>query len=266
MSGGLAISLSQDSVEILVWTIAKELEAEVRDKDPFTKLLDSIESAKKNTARSPLPLKAKILELNSARVNFKHYGNLPAPGEVEKFVGYAEESLREAMRQFFNVDFDSLSLADLVTDDLVRNKLKLAEQLLAEGSFKESVQASSEAEAFISLQLKRILPEVDWNLKNYARLFQREMRTAAEDLIRYLSDYMNQLRMLGIAGLLNLKPAEYIAFKRIAPHTILMGDLTPRTHFRKTEYSQGEACFCLKYTTNFALTVQHRLGGGSMPI
>lgn len=82
MSGGLAISLSQDSVEILVWTIAKELEAEVRDKDPFTKLLDSIESAKKNTARPPLPLKAKLLELNSARVNFKHYGNLPAPGST----------------------------------------------------------------------------------------------------------------------------------------------------------------------------------------
>ena len=35
-SSGLAVSVAQDAIEIFAWTIAKEYEVSVNDKEPFT--------------------------------------------------------------------------------------------------------------------------------------------------------------------------------------------------------------------------------------
>jgi len=127
ISSGLAISLFQDSVEILIWTIAKEFEASVNDNEPFFRLWDSIKSAKKNLNQTELPLKAKMIEMNKARVNFKHYGNLPDPSEALKFLAYTEEFLRTSMELFFNTKFGDVSFADLINNVQVKDKIKKAE-------------------------------------------------------------------------------------------------------------------------------------------
>ena len=71
LSAGLAISLFQDSVEQLTWCIVKNLDLDVKDSEGFVSLLSKIE---KKSGES-IPQKAKVLELNKARVGFKHYGN-----------------------------------------------------------------------------------------------------------------------------------------------------------------------------------------------
>ncbi len=73
VSNGIAISLFQDSVEICVWAIIKDKNIQVKDGAPFTGYIEAIQKA-----GLILPQVAKINELNKARVNFKHYGNLPA--------------------------------------------------------------------------------------------------------------------------------------------------------------------------------------------
>ncbi len=146
MSYGLAISLAQDAVEILAWTVVKEKNISVKEKEPFPGLMEKIENA---TAQK-FPFEAKVLELNAMRVKFKHFGNLPIAEDAAKLLTYAEESLREGTKLFFSVDFDSISFADLITNSSVRDRLKDAERYLSEGKFTECVNKCGEADLLIS--------------------------------------------------------------------------------------------------------------------
>ena len=106
ISCGFAISLFQDSVEMLVWTLIKERSIAVKEGASFTSHLEVIQKAGIPISNIP-----KILELNKARVGFKHYGNLPAPDEAIKFQAYVEDFLRASFTDHFGENFDDLSLA-----------------------------------------------------------------------------------------------------------------------------------------------------------
>jgi hypothetical protein len=258
-SCGLALSLLQDSAEIIIWTIAKEREATVTDNEPFSKLWDSIKSAKKNLDQVELPLKAKMIEMNKARVNFKHYGILPDPSEAVKFLGYMEEFLRASMELFFDIKFDDVSLADLINNLHIKEKIKKAEQYLTEGNTLESVKECAEVENLISEPLYNIFPQVDRNLSRASLLFDREKATEARNVFQYISEYLNALRTLGIASMLNITLPDYLRFRVIIPNVSKTQSGSYRTVYKRTEYSREEADFCLKYVINYALAVQDKL-------
>ena len=93
----------------------------------FTTLLDKVEKSSEGT----LPHKAKMIELNKARVGFKHYGNLPASSEAEKFRSYTYDFLVVASQRYLEVDFEKVSLSSLISDPKVRNHIEAAEKDLA---------------------------------------------------------------------------------------------------------------------------------------
>ncbi len=171
MACGLAISLFQDSVELLCWTIAKEVDAPVKGKDSFEQIWDSVKSASKNKGAIELPLKAKMIEMNKARVLFKRYGNLPNPLDATKFMGFTEEFLQQAIEQFYNLQFDDISLADLVKNNSVRDKIKLAEKHFSDEKYSDCIRECAEAEYLISIDLHKILPKFDRNFEGIANLF-----------------------------------------------------------------------------------------------
>ena len=47
ISAGMAISLFQDSIEILCWSVLKDLDAPVKENTPFTSFFDLVEKAPK---------------------------------------------------------------------------------------------------------------------------------------------------------------------------------------------------------------------------
>lgn len=121
ISDGLAISLFQDAVEIYVWTLIKERDIDVGKNPEFTNNLGSIANAGMS-----VPLRAKILELNKARVNFKHYGNLPAHRDAEKFRSYAQDFLVQACLEHFGISFTEISSVDLISSSELREHFKAA--------------------------------------------------------------------------------------------------------------------------------------------
>ena len=124
LSAGLAISLFQDSVELLVWCIAKHHSVAVKDNDAFTSLLEKIE----RISPDGVPHKAKMLELNKARVGFKHYGNLPASSESTKFRSYTQDFLVISCQRFLGINFDEVSLSSLIQIQKVREHVQNAEK------------------------------------------------------------------------------------------------------------------------------------------
>lgn len=79
VAAGLAISMLQDAAEMMVWSVVKDKGLPVKDQSGFVANIEAI--AKAGHSLSFVP---ELHELNKARVGFKHYGNLPAAGEVNK--------------------------------------------------------------------------------------------------------------------------------------------------------------------------------------
>ncbi len=132
ISAGMAISLFQDSIEIFCWSLLKELDAKPKENSQFTSYFDLVEKAPKNVESKKLPFKAKIIELNKARVNFKHYGNLPDTSEAAKFQSYTEEFLRLSFTEFFDKDFDNISLSELIPFKDIREVVISSEKAFSE--------------------------------------------------------------------------------------------------------------------------------------
>lgn len=259
MACGLAISLFHDSVELLIWTVAKEVDANVNEKDAFIKIFEAIKEGKDNKEKKQLPLKAKLIELNKARINFKHYGNMPAPTEAIKFLGYTEEFLRETIRLFFNLDFDAISMVDLITNVEIRNRLKEAELLLVKGDLGKALCKCGEAEYFIGKIFKSLFPEVGRNIEDAAYLFEREKIHDTRALLRYIREYLNSLRSLCIINVLGIRLPDYIKYKNIAPN--VDASISGKFFFnmKPRKETKIEVDYCIKYVTKSALFVQDKL-------
>jgi hypothetical protein len=205
VSCGLAVSLFQDAVELYVWALVKEKGLQVSDASGFTQNLHAL----KSSGISILG-RAKILELNKARVNFKHYGILPAPEEASRFQGYADDFLRTGLKDHFDTDLDSLSLVSLVSFPDVREQLADAESKLAIGDNERATIALAEAKSLLFGRVERMIPRIrTYEFSQHDRALETLSDGGRFGAFRYIGESLTFLRDLVIVSLLQLPLGEY---------------------------------------------------------
>ena len=241
ISAGMAISLFQDSIEIFCWSVLKDLDAPVKENTPFTSFFDLVEKAPKNKEPKKLPFKAKMLELNKARVNFKHYGNLPDISEAKKFKGYTEEFLRVSFNDFFNSDFDSISLSQLIPFDDIRVFVESAEKALLVNNVKESVCELAKGKTQLFDKFARYLPAVDSNLRDADRILEKGTNLSGIRVFHYLSEYLNALRNINFVALCGVSIREYLLMERALPKAYQTMDKKWHYTFLSPEPSADDA-------------------------
>jgi hypothetical protein len=213
VSAGLSISLLQDAAELYVWTLIKERGISVKDGAGFVSHLEAVQKA-----GCAVPFSARLQELNRARVNFKHYGNLPAPAEARKHSGYVEDALREAMKEHFAVDFDELTLVDLVADPTTREHLRAAEAHIKANDSSSAAIELAKARYCAFGQLRQYMPSVDRNLRDADRLLQGVSGDHGIRVFSYLADYLDHLRESSLTAMLQLPPEDFALLQRGLPH------------------------------------------------
>jgi hypothetical protein len=218
VSSGIAISMFQDCVELLIWTLLKHLGLSVQDQSSFVKNLELLEKA-----NIDLPHKPRLLELNKARVGFKHYGNLPAAEEASKFQQYVGDFLRSLMSTHFGESYDNLSLTDLVSFDELREHLKSAERAVGSNDMDLAMREAGIAKALVFRQLERFVPAVSANLRNGDAIINNLPNARGVELFRYLTEYLERIRQAALAGLLRLRMEDY-SYIALLPSAIQFGD------------------------------------------
>jgi hypothetical protein len=93
--------------------------------------------------------KAGMDALNRARVEFKHHGTMPSRTDIETFRANALSFLNENTQLVFSIDFDTISLVEVIGYASCRATLKEASDFVAQGDFKQSLEKS--ALAFLKL-------------------------------------------------------------------------------------------------------------------
>ncbi|MBD2254453.1 hypothetical protein [Nostoc parmelioides] len=257
ISAGLAISLFQDSVESIIWLVTKELGIDVKENESFTSLLNKVHQELENKLSIKLPLQAKILELNKARVNFKHYGILPDISQANKFRGYAENYLITIVELYFKNNFDDISMSELIRSDEVRSLIKQAEKNLNIKDYNACVAEIARAKAILFYKIRFLIPEVDKNIVNVASFFDRQSSSHVRNVFQYMSDYMNRLREISIINLCGVSVKEYNHFIKVLPYAVVLGDGNFQiTHKFNNNFTEQDAKFLLKFIIDLALKIQ----------
>lgn len=213
MSCGLAISLFQDSVELYLWALIKEKNISVKENSGFTKYIDAIEEKQVS-----IPFRAKLLDLNKARVNFKHYGVLPATEEAIKYLTYTEDFLKDAMEAHFSINYETLSIVDLVIYDDVREELKVVERLKQESKLEDAASHLAIAKAMLLGRLDKLVPRASKNLASIDRVLNKSTGTTGINGFGYVSKYLDILRGLSIASMLQIPLEDYGFLESSLPH------------------------------------------------
>jgi hypothetical protein len=255
-SAGLAISLFQDAVELLLWTIAKEYpEVQVKEKDSFDQLWSTVSKIQKDGSVLGLAYSPRIIELNKARVNFKHYGNLPALSEAQKFRGYVDAFLTSASADYLGLDFKAISLVDIIRNVEMRDKIKSAEECESNEDYQGCIMNCAHAGYMVFNTFNKILPRV----KSLAEHVDRDAYHNVNNALNYVEEYLNALRDFSFISLLNINIVDYIRYRKISPrvHRTMNGIF--HTTWSPIKITPEDASFCIEFVTNCALAVEDKM-------
>jgi hypothetical protein len=256
---GLAVSLFQDAAESLLFYIALHL-GEFKKPYAFLDYWHAVKVAPKNKDKKDLPLRLQMEQLNRDRVDFKHYGNLPAAVTARDHALNTEEFLRKSMDIFLGVDFDILSKADLIVDSRAKELIKNAEKYYRESDYRECIAECAKADKVVTFSIH----EAFFKGRPAPQL---RLTTTGNKIIdknfHQLAQYFRQLNStdvtFAVVVALQIRMADYVRFYRIIPVVLgPAGDSVQISH-KRFKYSQEEADFCLKYVTDVALLTQNRI-------
>lgn len=128
-SAGFSILSFHDCVEMLLVLIARQEDIRSQKKS-FIEYWREIPN---------LPYMGEMDNLNNVRVGLKHHATFPNPDEIARCREDVKLFLTTCVDQYFKVDFDTLSLASLITYDEVKKMIEEAEQYIKDESVYEAL-------------------------------------------------------------------------------------------------------------------------------
>ena len=121
---GAGIILLQDSVELFLIAICEHVNVENRENLKFHEYFKEI---KKKVPGKIIPFKDDMLKLNKQRVSVKHYGIRPYIDDCKTFHKNVYLFFKETSKSHLKIDFDSISLVNLLSEKKLNTIMKQAE-------------------------------------------------------------------------------------------------------------------------------------------
>ncbi len=261
---GMAVSIAQDAVELFLRAVMKDRPVVGRKiPDDFVQCMDYIDSAASQDTNQHVPFRAKLIDLNKARVNFKHYGLIPNRTDARRLLGYVADFFEEASWQYFNIRFSDISASDLVMSNGVRERLKRAEQALRDEELEQCLGYSAEA---VDVATKELIQPL--NRRSHWAGMSFSMggtdllgRRFFDDLERYVYGVVSDSDRMALMLALSVNLNDLARFEKVAPFVtqMLAGNYTWQRMNDPTGLTASDAAFAVNFATKFALSAQGRL-------
>lgn len=141
IEGGLAVVAFDNSLEMMMYTCLEYSQSKVKERMDLEGLLDltskALTNLGKDACRTLRPV--EVRNLHKARNAVQHEGNMPSRGDVERFASTTVSVLRAVCSKVFAVDFDEVSLAQLIRDPGAKSEFLKADAAYSEGRYPDSL-------------------------------------------------------------------------------------------------------------------------------
>lgn len=251
---GVAVSLMQDAVELFLRVVIRQHDPTTEKNAKFDQLADAIDKAAKDD-QSKVPFRPRLEDLNKTRVNFKHMGTAPSAADAQRLVRYGIEFLEVAFPRLMKIDFESVSLSDMLRTEAVRNAMKSAERHLSVGTFDQAIKEAALAVALSERGLAGLIPEPDANLRNFASAVgDASVKRIVDQGTDYLVKYLSRMRTVMLATTLGFDPRELRMFRLLTPTILMSGSNSIQTvSDRLSAPTVEQATFCVDFARRFSL-------------
>lgn len=214
-----------------------------------------------------LTLKESMWNFNKRRVNLKHHGILPSKTDIEISRVNTTEFFKQNTEIIFGLDFDSISLIELVQFENVKEHLIESQIKLEKHDFVESVTAA--AIAFDELLINYEKNKGEWGQSPfdfssevsryhvYNSRINDETDRAIELLLDKVTHLGNSLKILS----LGIDFREYSKFEILTPSVQRTLDGTIFTNFGlhgsdKIQLNNDNCHFCIDFVISTSLKLQ----------
>ena len=212
-----------------------------------------------------IPNRENILRIHKIRNDAQHDARVPSESDQGECMAYCRDFLRNISRQVWGIEFDGISLADLIRNKAIRQHLVDAERLLKEEEFKASVEKSSAALersiGMVSESIVGTLPAFD-NQVVTSDVFGSEHKPNRE-----YSDAIERMRRTMSFLALNINYMEYLQFHKISGEPLWsLGSVDPvKFYGQKEDITAGDAEFALSFATDSILATEGFVGDLDSP-
>lgn len=265
ISGAVAILMFHDASEQFLMIIADKLGFKI----PFGYMGYWEEAKKKGKS---LPNKNDMSRLNKLRVNFKHYGIIPTFNDCRNAQHKLLDFFITVSNDILDVDFNKVSLAELIEYEDVKIYLKKAEKLIQEGKHEDSIVESAKAFGLFEKRTEgdvwhsHILKEKPFGDLGTFEIMKIENKkiskafSEAKNRLDSITKYVNVL-ILGIDSF------EYQKFRLLSP--VINITLGGKIYVHRTgdafknifNFNEENAQFCINFVIDSVMRFQERSFG-----
>ncbi|HEY8878643.1 MAG TPA: hypothetical protein VIN03_13835 [Roseateles sp.] len=246
---GLAVSLMQDAVELLIRIVIRLRGIEVGPRATWEQMADAISKAAADDD-GKVPHRARLEDLNKARVAFKHSGTAPSKVDARRLVSFGLEFLEAATPRFVGIEYAKISLSAAVRNDEIRGLLIQAQTLLSEERWRDAMVEAADAVKRSESALNTLLPKAS----SVSGLRDEQSGLAA---------YLDRLRLLAVGALVDIDPVQLLIFQAIVPSVARSANGQRYVTFTRMSDSRDEAEGAVDFAIQFALAVERRFGDSS---
>lgn len=261
---GFALMQFHDCVEMFLLLVAENLDKKKFHDWKFMEFWANIDS---------LTMRDAMDVMKQRRVSLKHHGSFPSHDDVVECCINVGTFLRENIKKQFDIDFDSISLIDLISFESVKDLLLTASNELSDGNFYNSLTHSR-------LAFDALLDEYEGNKQHwYHSIFDvgKKQSKKYEQFVKDVSlknreqsnkkwfeemtETVNELRSVTKITALGIDYKKYALFKAVTPYiTRFIGDgynvecvtsLSSRVNL-----SENLCSMCLNFVIDSAVKLQ----------
>lgn len=250
-----------DSAELFLQLSLEYLNASKNDNE-FMTYWDCI----KSKSSSEITQKESMRRLNKARVQLKHHGTLPSKLDIESFRATTTNFFNENTMIVFGIEFDSISMLDLIKNDSVKNILKKAQEFMKDSKIDDSLKQISLAFAILIHDYEKrkrtyygrspFFFGSDLTFQNsfFMHMQDRELGRFVDKVKESIESIQQAIKILS----LGFDYKKYAKFKLLTPHVIIHYDGTHNVLDTPSKISPTlEECkFCFDYVIESAIRLQ----------
>jgi len=263
-SPGLATSLLQDAVESFLRFLAVNGSIEVGERASFGELLNKV------GAKHPriLDHRAAMTNLNKARVNYKHLGQMVLRDDALGFQSSVNAFLNDIAETVLEVDFSAISMVDAIGHEQTEELLRNAEKAIESKKFDTAILLCAEAAArYLKYRSRKpggnekLLARIPIgvNVLHTEGLDDAMDSSATEVLGSWTAGAIQRTQALFLLLARGVDVAAFYRFQEIAPSISLPLRGPARTvwfSYKRKQISKANAEFCVRFVTELALQLR----------
>lgn len=248
------------AIEGCLKAIVASLEASKQPSDEFQGLVQQVNSILVQSGLGALPDKPNIQHVHSIRNDAQHKAKYPNDSDVSDCRTYTRDFLRKAASLVWGLDFDRLTLTDMVNDARVKAYLVTAETALANNNYPEAIR---QATAGIDVALSSVKSAFVGHMSPFTKeviTHNRGKFESDKDMIRALERMQETLMCVA----LGISYADYMSYRKTAGMTLFTAGGFDNYGMKK-DPNASDAEYVVAYSTDQVVRIEEQVGSLASP-